>query len=79
MNVALEQSVLAENALNQITQLNRKEPRSEYVNDSPNAITLSTRVDPTLMKPIQHQLSVALGDRDSGSETMLLKQVRFKP
>ncbi|KAI8076712.1 uncharacterized protein B0P05DRAFT_545559 [Gilbertella persicaria] len=71
----LEQSILAEANLNQLVQTHRKDSRKIFANDSPNSITLSTRIDTGLFKPVQQQLAVALGDKDSSSETQQFKQM----
>jgi hypothetical protein len=74
----LEQCILAEASLNEIIQTHRQDSSKTYAKDTPNAATLSTRLDPELIKPIQRQLATALGDRDSSEETRLQKQVPFQ-
>jgi hypothetical protein len=74
--LVLEQSILAQAKLQDILQTHRiKESKNKFERDSPNAISLSTRVDPNLMRPIQQQIATALGDKHSSAETSLYKQV----
>lgn len=75
--LALEQSILAEANLVHVLETNRSDPKKLFAKDSPNNISLSTRVSQSLMKPIQQQLSTALGDKDPSTETQLVKQVCF--
>ncbi|CAO3629040.1 unnamed protein product [Mucor hiemalis] len=74
--IVLEQSVLAELSLVHILKANRTESTKNFAHDSPNHVTLEARIIPKLMKPVQHQLSNALGDRDATPETTILKNVR---
>ena len=72
---ALEKSILAEANLINVLQINRSDSKKIFAKDSPNNISLTTRVEPSLMKPIQQQLSAALGDKETSLETQLVKQV----
>ncbi|CEP11254.1 hypothetical protein [Parasitella parasitica] len=71
----LEQSILAEARLSNVLEANGQDSRKLFANDSPNNISLTTRVAPALMKPIQQQLSVALGDKEPSAETQLVKRM----
>ncbi|KAK4513383.1 uncharacterized protein ATC70_005381 [Mucor velutinosus] len=73
--LALEQSILAEANLVHVLESNRKDSKKLFAKDSPNNITLSTRVSQSLIKPIQQQLSTALGDKDPSAETQLVKEM----
>lgn len=72
----LEQTILAEANLHDIVETNRRNSKKAYAKDTPNSISLSTRLDPSLTKSIQSQLETAMGDRDSSKETQLQKQVQ---
>ncbi|KAI9487484.1 MAG: hypothetical protein EXX96DRAFT_81148 [Benjaminiella poitrasii] len=76
-DIVLEQTILAEANLDNIIQSNRTESKKEFAQDSPNSINLTARVDPGLMKSVQQQLTVAMGDKGSTSEIQLHKQVKF--
>lgn len=56
-------------------ETNRTESTKNFANDSPNHVSLEARIDPKVLRPVQQQLSNALGDRDTTPETTLLKQV----
>jgi hypothetical protein len=71
----LEQSILAEANLNQILSTHRQDSKKSFINDSPNTISFAPHVDPRVFKSVQQQLSVALGDKDSSTDTKLYKQV----
>ncbi|KAI7906808.1 uncharacterized protein BX663DRAFT_548947 [Cokeromyces recurvatus] len=71
----LEQSILAEANLNNIIQTSRGESKGEFAQDSPNSISLATRVDSKLLKPVQQQLAAAISDKNSSSEVQLYKQM----
>lgn len=78
--VVLEQSILAENELNKLVQANQTQSIKQiYQNDTPNSISFPARLDPNLFKGIKQQLANALGDKDTSSETQLLKQVNISP
>ncbi|KAL9548882.1 hypothetical protein PS6_006365 [Mucor atramentarius] len=68
-------SILAEANLVNVLDSNRSDSKKLFAKDSPNNITLTTRVTPSLMKPIQQQLSTALGDKEPSAETQLVKQM----
>ncbi|KAL9556166.1 hypothetical protein MBANPS3_001996 [Mucor bainieri] len=74
--LALEQSILAEATLVHVVQeTQRKDSKKQCAKDAPNNITLATRASQSQMKPIQQQLSTALGDKDPSAETQLVKQM----
>ncbi|KAG2206740.1 hypothetical protein INT47_003682 [Mucor saturninus] len=73
--IVLEQSILAEVALNQILVSHRLEPKHAFLRDSPHHVTLPKRLDLALMKQVQHQLAIALGDKDTSSDTVQMKQI----
>lgn len=62
-------------ALNQILASHRIESKHAFFKDSPHHVTLSKRLDLVLMKQVQHQLAIALGDKDTSSDTVQMKQV----
>lgn len=66
---------MAEASLINVLQSNRSDSKKTFAKDSPNNVSLTTRVESSLMKPIQQQLSTALSDKEPSSETQLVKQV----
>lgn len=67
---------MAEAKLNDIISTRRaKESKHKFENDALDSISLATRLEPSLMRPIQQQVAIALGDKDATSETQLYKQV----
>lgn len=47
------------------------------MNDTPDQVTLSSRIDPDVLKPIQQQLSFAATDNDGSPETKSYIQVKY--
>lgn len=70
----LEQSILAEAQLNSLLS-SRPDQKHDYIKDSPHHVTLTKRLSLAQMKQIQHQLALALGDKDTSSDTVQMKQV----
>lgn len=53
----------------------RPDLKNTFVKDSIHNVTLPRRLDLAVMKPVQHQLAIALGDKDSSTDTVQMKQV----